>query len=321
MKKKLLNIGLILGALLGVLLLFFPHISFMFAGYNQSYVTSQYDEALCQIDEETLRQIITSAEQYNENLKGDSIQDPFLPGSGKVLPQDYLTQLNVNGVMGYVRIPKINVDLPIYHGTSDETLQKGVGHLEGTSLPIGGAGTHSAITGHTGLTTAKMFTDLGKLELGDEFYICVLGETRAYRIDQIKVVEPDMLDDLKANSTGEYVTLITCTPYSLNTHRLLVRGVRVPYTQQEIDEHIESTRSVVSTETILLVASVAALIVLVVLIIVTTKRAKKNQNTKTTPGTKIPGETPKQGDIQSGAKPKQQTKTTSRIGQRGDRRI
>lgn len=275
MKKIVFNICLILGTLGGLLLLLYPHISFLFADYNQSYVTRQYDEQLEHMGEETRQQVLADAQAYNEQLLGDAITDPFLEGSGKVLPEDYLTQLNLGEVMGHVKIPTIQVDLPIYHGTAGDTLQKGAGHLEGTSLPVGGAGTHTVITGHTGLSSAKMFTDLSQLQQGDEFYLHVLGEVLAYRVDQIKVVEPHMVDDLKPVSGQEYATLITCTPYGINSHRLIVRGTRVPYTAQQLAAQVEAAQPVLSKETILLAASLAALVILLVLALAVMRKTRR----------------------------------------------
>ncbi|MDL2324677.1 class C sortase [Ruminococcaceae bacterium OttesenSCG-928-A16] len=279
MKKRVINICLVLGTVAGLLLLFFPHISFLLAGYNQSYVSQQYNASLQQMDKATQQQSIENAKEYNKRLLGDSIEDPFLAGSGKVLPEDYLTLLNINGTMGQIKIPKIKVDLPIYHGTDDATLQKGAGHLEGTSLPVGGESTHTVITGHTGLSSAKMFTDLVSLKLGDEFYIYVLGQTLAYRVDDIKTVTPNAVEDLRPVIGKEYATLITCTPYGINSHRLLVRGVRIPYTAQP-NGALASVPTAISAETILLVASLSALGILLLLAGIVTARAKRQTRRK-----------------------------------------
>ena len=156
-----------------------------------------------------------------------------MPGSGYALPDNYLEVLNTDGIMGRLTIPKIGVDLPIYHGSSEESLQKGVGHIESTSLPIGGEYRHAVLTGHRGLPNAELFTRLDELTVGDTFYIHVLDRTLAYQVDQITTVEPDEMETLRAVPGEDYVTLVTCTPYGVNTHRLLVRGTRVPYTPGE----------------------------------------------------------------------------------------
>lgn len=275
MKKIGFNICLILGTIFGLLLLFFPHISFMFADYNQSYISSQYDEQLGKLQQEDRQKMLDAAYQYNLRLNGETIEDPFIVGSGMVQPEDYLEQLNINGTMGHIKIPKIKVDIPIYHGTSDEVLNKGAGHLEGSSLPIGGEGNHTVITGHTGLSSAKMFTELTNLEKNDEFFLYIMGETLAYKIDQIKVVEPSNTDDLKPVLNHDYATLITCTPYGINSHRLIVRGTRVPYSPQQIEEQIRGAKTTVSLETLLLLSSLTALLVLIVLTIVLARKTKR----------------------------------------------
>ena len=142
--------------------------------------------------------------------------------------------------MGYIEIPKINVRLPIYHGTSEEVLQEGVGHIESTALPIGGEFTHAILTGHRGLPRAKLFTDLDQLEIGDRFYLYILDEILAYEVDEIHTVLPDELQQLQTVEDRDLVTLITCTPYGVNTHRLLVRGTRIPYSPEEAEEYRQS---------------------------------------------------------------------------------
>ena len=171
------------------------------------------------------------AEKYNENLAGDPVHDPFIMGSGYVLPDNYQEVLNLNGdgVMGYVEIPSIDVYLPIYHGTSEETLEKGAGHLDVTALPIGGLNRHSVISAHRGLPSAQLFTRLDEMEEGDVFYLHILDRILAYEVDQITVIEPEELSSLAPEADKDLVTLLTCTPYAVNTHRLLVRGTRVPY--------------------------------------------------------------------------------------------
>lgn len=216
--------------LAGAAVFAYPLISSWLAQKNQARVVQTYQAAIEAEDEAALAEQWALAEEYNENLAGDPVHDPFVPGSGYALPENYEQVLNVDGVMGRITIPKIGVDLPIYHGTGEEVLQKGVGHIESTSLPIGGEYRHAVLTGHRGLPSAELFTRLDELAVGDEFYIHVLDKTLAYQVDQIATVEPDELEQLVAAPGEDYVTLVTCTPYGINTHRLLVRGVRVPYT-------------------------------------------------------------------------------------------
>ena len=217
----------------------YPAISNYLNQKNQSRVVQTYEETVAAQDDALLAEEWAKAEEYNENLAGDPVHDPFVPGSGYALPDNYLDVLNIDGVMGRITIPKIGVDLPIYHGTDAETLEKGVGHIESTSLPIGGEYRHAVLTGHRGLPSAELFTRLDELEPGDQFYLHVLDATLAYQVDQILTVEPQELETLVAEPGQDYVTLVTCTPYGINTHRMLVRGTRVPY----VPEAEESTQA------------------------------------------------------------------------------
>jgi len=175
--------------------------------------------------------VMAEAVEYNSQLMTDI--NRLLSEEGS--EERYYSLLDVagSGVMGYVEIPKIQVKLPIYHGTYDAVLQVGAGHIYGTSLPVGGPGTHAAISGHRGLTSATLFTHLDELETGDMFYITTLGVKMAYEVDRIDVVLPDEVDLLRIEEGNDYVTLVTCTPYGVNSHRLLVRGTRVPYVEEE----------------------------------------------------------------------------------------
>lgn len=217
--------------LLGAAVMAYPFVSNWFAEKNASRAIQKYGDAISGYSEEELAEAHRAAVEYNESLAGDPVHDPFVPGSGYALPSNYEDVLNLesDGVMGYIEIPKIDVRLPIYHGTSEEVLAKGVGHIEQTALPIGGDERHPVLTGHRGLPSAELFTRLDELEEGDEFYLHVLDDALAYRVDQIKTVEPDELADLTAESGHDWVTLVTCTPYAVNTHRLLVRGERTSY--------------------------------------------------------------------------------------------
>lgn len=207
----------------------YPAISNYLNQKNQTRVVQHYEQTVAAQDDALLAEEWAKAEEYNENLAGDPVHDPFVPGSGYALPDNYLDVLNIDGVMGRITIPKIGVDLPIYHGTDAETLEKGVGHIESTSLPIGGEYRHAVLTGHRGLPSAELFTRLDELEPGDQFYLHVLDATLAYQVDQILTVEPQELETLVAEPGQDYVTLVTCTPYGINTHRMLVRGARIPY--------------------------------------------------------------------------------------------
>lgn len=215
---------------IALVLMIYPFISNYLFENRADSIVSTVEQVVRETEDEERRAVIEEAEKYNQVIAGGHIQlkDPFIEGqlSEEAGEYDLMLAMTDDGVMGFVEIPSIDVSLPIYHGTSEQVLERGVGHLQGTSLPIGGKSTHTVLTGHTGLSHAKLFTDLTELERGDYFFLNVLGEQLAYKVDQIKVVLPSELGDLRVESGKDYCTLVTCTPYGVNTHRLLVRGTR-----------------------------------------------------------------------------------------------
>lgn len=227
----------------GAVLMAYPFVANYVFEHRTDSVIKTYDAQAAAENSAETEQMLAAAREYNQTLAQGhvTLQDPFEEDTEGEAMGDYLSLLSMDdsGVMGYVEIPAIGVLLPVYHGTAAETLEKGVGHLEGTSLPVGGEGTHCVLTGHTGLSSAKLFTDLTELEEGDIFIIRVLDQKLAYQVDQIKVVDPSELSDLSIEQGKDYCTLVTCTPYGVNTHRLLVRGVRTEYDE----EAVESTAS------------------------------------------------------------------------------
>ena len=237
MKQKILTILAILVFLAGISLLAYPVVSNLLYEKEQEELMEHYDSIAGEkmtADEQA--EELQECRDYNRGLLqgGVLLTDPFDMSQldPSALPYAGLLNVDEEGGMAYLRIPAIDVELMIYHGTEEEVLQKGVGHLQGSSLPVGGAGTHCVLSAHTGLNDKKLFTDLDQLENGDLFYIHVLGEILAYQVDQIRVVLPEETEDLKINGREDYVTLVTCTPYGINTHRLLVRGTRVPYEEE-----------------------------------------------------------------------------------------
>lgn len=198
----------------------------------QSQVHTQYQEVVEKADGEELATARAEAEAYNELLASGAAAAEL-----DALDYDSLLNLAGNGIMGYIEIPAIDVLLPIYHGVGEDSLERGAGHMPSTSLPIGGRGTHAVISAHSGMATARMFTDLEQLEAGDVFYLHVLNEALSYEVDQILVVKPYQIDALKIDREQDYVTLITCTPYGVNSHRLLVRGHRI---EQEAEENVSN---------------------------------------------------------------------------------
>ena len=239
MKRKLSSILIVAIFLVGLGIMLYPIISNLYSENNQIQAINKYAEVVKNMDNEEINKAKESAKAYNEHLTGNVIiTDPFDAEAQKKLNENYEELLNLSGdgSMGYIEIPKIDVNLAIYHGTEEDVLKKGVGHLENTSIPIGGEGTHAVLSSHTGLPTAKLFNRLSDLENGDKFYLHILGETLAYEVDQIKVVEPQDTSDLVINSMKDYTTLVTCTPYGINSHRLLVRGIRIPYVEEKENE-------------------------------------------------------------------------------------
>ncbi len=248
-QKKKFYIGdifRIIVLLIALSVLLYPTVSNYLYEKNGARVISSYDENAVRLSESEKQAMLEVARQYNRELLGNiELLDPFSPLK-KEVDARYQSLLNTNeaGMMGYIRIPKIDVELPIYHGTEERILQSGVGHFEGTSLPVGGESSHTVLTGHRGLPSKLLFTDLDQMKEGDIFYLKILGETFAYKIDQILTVLPENTKALTIEPGKDYATLVTCTPYAVNTHRLLVRGSRIPYEEavrQVPDEKITPT--------------------------------------------------------------------------------
>ena len=224
-RGRWITVLLIVILLAGFGIMFYPTFSNWWNQFHQSRAIANYVAAVEEMDEEVLAQMIADAEAYNERLL--SMPNRYLPTDEEVAEYESLLDLTGSGVMGYVQINKIGVNLPIYHGLDESVLQIAIGHIPGTSLPVGGTSTHAVISGHRGLPSARLFTDLDKLEEGDTFTITVLDRVVTYEVDQIRIVEPSDLSNLNIMAGKDYVTLVTCTPYGINTHRLLVRGHRI----------------------------------------------------------------------------------------------
>ena len=225
--KRLKTIFAILMFATGVGIAAYPIVSNMLYERNATQVVESYDDAVEEMEQEEIDAAKEAARKYNEQLQSAIVQDEN--GEGDQAGESYVDLSGVGESIGYITIPKIDLELPIYEGSDDAVLQKGIGHMEQSSYPIGGEGTHSVLTGHRGLPDPELFTHLDEMEEGDLFYLHVLDEILAYRVDQIKVVEPNETGDLDIIPGEDYCTLVTCTPYSINTHRLLVRGVRTEY--------------------------------------------------------------------------------------------
>ena len=270
-KKNWSNIILIVVFFVGLSVLLYPTVSDYWNSLHQSRAIATYSDAVEEMDTSDYERMWAEADAYNEKL--------YESGHGLGLAEDekeeYESILDVSGtgIMSYIEIPSIKCSLPIYHGTDEAVLQIAVGHIEGSSLPVGGVNTHCVLSGHRGLPSAKLFSDLDKLEEGDIFMIRTLDQTLTYEVDQIRIVLPEEIDDLKIVEGEDLCTLVTCTPYGINTHRLLVRGHRVA--NQEDAENIRVTAEAMQVDTRIVAAFVAVPILLVLLIWLLVSTRKK----------------------------------------------
>ena len=270
-RKNVSNIILIVIFFVGLSVLLYPTVSDYWNSFHQSRAIATYSDAVEKMDTSDYDRMWAEAEAYNEKL--------YESGHGLGLAEDekeeYESLLDVSGtgIMSYIEIPSIKCSLPIYHGTDEAVLQIAVGHIEGSSLPVGGKNTHCVLSGHRGLPSAKLFSDLDKLQEGDLFMIRTLNETLTYEVDQIRIVLPEEIDDLKIVEGEDLCTLVTCTPYGINTHRLLVRGHRVA--NQEDAENIRVTAEAMQVDTRIVAAFVAVPILLILFICMLVSTRKK----------------------------------------------
>ena len=260
-KKNLSTIALVLVFFVGLSVLLYPTISDYWNSFHQSRAIATYADSVADMDEQDYEEMWNAAQEYNEKL--------FETGHGLGLKKnekkEYNKLLNVSGpgIMSYIEIPKIKCSLPIYHGTDEGVLQIAIGHIEGSSLPVGGVNTHCVLSGHRGLPSAKLFSNLDKLEEGDIFMIRTLDQTLTYEVDQIRIVLPDEVDDLKIEEGKDLCTLVTCTPYGINTHRLLVRGHRVA--NREEAEAVRVTADAMQVDNRIVAAGSAVPVLLILL--------------------------------------------------------
>ena len=280
MKKKNNNwttVFLVLLLLAGVSLLLYPSLSDYWNSMHQTRAIASYAETVSQLDTAQYDEMWKVAQDYNRALS--QRETAFALTDEQKAAYESLLDVSGLGVMGYIEIPEIDCSLPIYHGTEESVLQVAVGHLEWSSLPVGGEGTHCVLSGHRGLPSAKLFTNLDKLVVGDTFLLRVLDEVLTYEVDQILIVEPEQVDALGIVPGEDYCTLVTCTPYGINTHRLLVRGHRVENTPEAARMHVTADATQFDP---LLVAPVLAIPVLLLLlmILLVPKRRRKSREDK-----------------------------------------
>ncbi len=280
MKKHISTIVLVLIFFVGLSVLLYPTVSNYINVRHSTQVISNYDEAVAEMSEKDYSDYFEAADEYNTALANDpsAFAIPY-----KIENYDTTLDITGTGIMGYITIDKINVQLPIYHGTSEGVLEVGAGHLEGTSLPVGGESTHAVISAHRGLPSATLFSNLDKLEVGDTFKITVLDKVLTYEVDDIAIVLPEEVDKLQIEEGKDLVTLLTCTPYGVNTHRLLVTGHRVATEEEE--EELRVTAEAFKIEPIKTAPIMAIPLIVILLIIVLvktrtkkTKRGEENDN-------------------------------------------
>lgn len=262
MKKHLSTILLVIIFILGLSLLLYPTVSDHWNSFHQSSAIASYAERVSEIDEEAYEHLWDEAYKYNQLLTEQVNQ--FVLNEKQKETYEALLNVGGTGVIGYIEIPSIDVSLPIYHGTEDSVLQIAVGHLEWTSLPVGGEGTHCVLSGHRGLPSAKLFTNLDMLTKGDTFVLRVLDEVLTYEVDQILIVEPHEIDALQIVKGEDYCTLVTCTPYGVNSHRLLVRGHRIENAEEARMVHVTSDAIQIEP---LIIAPIIAIPILLLLLI------------------------------------------------------
>ena len=272
MKKHLSNIILVLILVIGLSLLLYPTVADWWNDMHTSKAIASYESVLANMSDEDYTLIFDAAKDYNHRLS--QVNFPLMYYEEVDGYYDVL-DVSGSGVMAYIDIPKIKVQLPVYHGTSEGVLQVAVGHLEGTSLPIGGEGTHTVLSAHRGLPSARLFTDLDKMDLGDTFTLNVLDTTLTYQVDQILIVEPTDVEPLYIVEGEDYCTLLTCTPYGINSHRMLVRGTRIENAEEE--QFIRVTADAAQIEPVLVAPLVAAPMLLILLIIVLIPKRKNRR--------------------------------------------
>ena len=272
MKKRMTNLMLILILIVGLSLLLYPTVSDYWNSLHQSKAISSYAEDVAAIDDDRYQAMLADAAAYNQALLGRD--NPYLLSDEMRSQYVSLLDISGNGIMGYIEIPQIECTLPIYHGAEDSVLQVAIGHLDWTSLPIGGESTHCVVSGHRGLPSAKLFTDLDKLAKGDIFIMRTLDETLTYEVDQILIVEPDDTTALLVEPGKDYCTLVTCTPYGVNSHRMLVRGHRVDDLINAQQIRITADAMVVEKMLVMPFVLLPILLVMLIFLLVATRQPK-----------------------------------------------
>ena len=281
MKKKAGNLVICIIFLAGLSLLLYPFVANQWNNYRQKQLISGYEQAVSEkeaaegIDYDAERK---KAEEYNEALLPCVLPDSFALAESSGVDPVYMNTLNIAGdeMMGSVEIPKINIKIPIYHTTEEEVLNKGAGHLEGSSLPVGGANTHAVISAHRGLPSASLFTDLDQMKVGDHFLLHVLDEILCYEVDKISVVKPEDTTALAVEDGQDLVTLLTCTPYGVNTHRLLIRGIRTEYVESEEKAEETSIQQIAKVDPVkIMIIGLGAMVIMIIIVYIVIRRKSR----------------------------------------------
>lgn len=273
-RKHVSTIFIILIFLVGLGFISYPTVSNLWNQAHQSRAIATYTEQVEKLDDSSNKEMLKAARKYNKELLKKA--DHWKLSKKDKKKYGGLLDVSGTGIMGYIEIPKIDCSLPVYHGTDEGALQIAIGHLEGSSLPVGGKSSHCVLSGHRGLPSARLFTDLDQMEEGDTFILNILGHKLAYEVDQIKVVLPEKMSDLEIQEGKDLCTLVTCTPYGINTHRLLVRGHRVKYVETKVQEQKEVSKP--KTDTRLVIAGAVAGAVVLFIIIFAVRRRRKHRN-------------------------------------------
>lgn len=273
-KNRIATIVLTLIFLVGLSLLLYPTISDFWNSFHQSRAIVQYASQVEELDLKNYEEIWSTAVQYNQSLL--TRRDRFSMTEEEKTEYESLLNISDTGIMGYIEIPEIDCSLPIYHGTDESALQIAIGHLEGSSLPTGGKGTHCVLSGHRGLPSAKLFSDLDEMKEGDLFYLRVLDETLTYEVDQILTVDPYDLNALEIDPDQDYCTLVTCTPYGINTHRLLVRGHRVETPDESADVRVGADALQIDSTFLVPLAAIPLLLLLFLGLLVENRKRKRS---------------------------------------------
>lgn len=275
-RKHISTIFIILIFLVGLGFISYPTVSNLWNQAHQSRAIATYSKQVEKLDDSENKKMLKAARKYNKSLLKKS--DHWKLSKKEKKKYESLLDVSGTGIMGYIEVPKIDCSLPIYHGTDEGALQIAIGHLEGSSLPVGGKSTHCVLSGHRGLPSARLFTDLDQMEEGDIFILNILGRKLAYEVDQIKVVLPEEMSDLEIEEGKDLCTLVTCTPYGINTHRLLVRGHRTKYVEKKVEEEQKEVQTKKTDIRLMIAGGTGVLILLIIIIVIVIKRRRKRRN-------------------------------------------